>query len=299
MDCWYKRLFIGFLVLLVVFANGAFANASADEPSNWAKQDVRWMIARNIVPEHLQRDYQKYITREEFASLVYYALNDFVQQRKGADYLLNIPREGRFEDIDSPIINTAYSIGLINGVSATEFKPDERITREQGAVMMANLLHIISLPNLSNESFGFVDHLSISKWALDSVNICGNAKIFAGTDQGFRPSDPYTREQAIVTVKRMIDATGGKIHSLKIRNTFELPLDSIVGGLLVGPSGFKLIKPHNEGDNAFQQIIAGLGSELSPETIETLKSGSWTGTIRDGKYTVTGMSDQYLFEISW
>ena len=64
MVCRHKRTFIGYLVLLVVFANGDFANASADEPSNWAKQDVRWMIARNIVPEHLQGDYQKDHGRE-------------------------------------------------------------------------------------------------------------------------------------------------------------------------------------------------------------------------------------------
>lgn len=297
---WSKCSFIGFLALLLLFGAGvSSARATAEMPSDWAKQDVEWMIARHIVPETLQREYQKFITREQFASLVYLALSDFVRKHKGEGYTLNIPGEHRFEDIDTLIINTSYSIGLINGVSTTEFRPDDMITREQGAVMMANLLSIVSLPDISEAPFGFVDHLSISKWALDSVNICGNAKIFAGTDQGFRPSDPYTREQAIVTIKRMIQATGGEIDSLKIRNKFRIPLESIDGGLLVGQNGFKLLKPQNGDDNSYEKLISGMSSELSPGTIEKLKSGSWTGTLTDGDYLIKGMSDKYLLEVSW
>lgn len=279
--------------------------------SSWAKADVEWMINKAVVPESLQGNYKKYITREEYASLVYNVLNYFTEKYKGEGYVLNIPRYTKFTDIDTPMVNTAYSVGIINGVTSTEFRPRALITREQGAVMMANMLATVSVPGLSNEDFGFADKLSISKWAIDAVNICGNAGIFMGTGEGFRPSDHYTREQAILTVKRLIDASYGEVDTLKLRNQVELPIDSIGGGLVVGDAGIKFLEPANPGDQSFMKFVEGLSKILSAATIEKLRNLGEVGTLQDGSFTVryrpfvghdhslTGHKEIYLVEIEW
>jgi|GEM_PF-2132669 len=267
--------------------------------SSWAKQDVAWMIGKELVPDVLQGDYKTNITREQYARLVYNTINYFVRKEKGDNYWFNLPRDNRFTDADTPYINTAYALGIVNGVTDSEFQPDSDITREQAAVMMANMLGAISLPGLSTADFGFVDQLSIAGWALDSVNICGNAHIFSGTDQGFRPSDHYTREQAIVTIKRLIDAAGDSVHSLKIRNRFELPIGRMVGGILVGPDYFKVIAPDNDDDGTYLELIDSMSGVLSATTLERLKAGALSAPLQDGSYTLTPLQGDYLFQVSW
>ncbi|MCD1259733.1 S-layer homology domain-containing protein [Paenibacillus athensensis] len=267
--------------------------------SSWARQDVAWMIGKGLVPEVLEGDYRTNITREQYARLVYNTINYFVRKIKGDNYWFILPRDNRFTDADTPYINTAYALGIVNGVTDSEFQPDQAITREQAAVMMANMLGAISQPGLSTADYGFVDRLSIAGWALDSVNICGNASIFSGTDQGFRPSDHYTREQAIVTVKRLIDAAGDSVSSLRIRHQFEIPISRLIGGISVGGDYFNVIAPDNDDDGTYAELIEGLRGPLSAATVERLKAGAPSETLQDGPYTITPLKGDYLFRVSW
>lgn len=280
--------------------------------SGWAAADVQWMIDSGIVPESLQGDYRALITRYEYSWLVYSAMNYFVAQATGAGYALSLPRSTRFADADSPYLDTVYALGIVSGMSDTEFQPDAHITREQGAVMMANMLRTVSLPDLSDADFGFADKLSISGWAANSVNLCANAGIFAGTERGFRPHDPYTREQAIATIRRMIDATGGTVATVKLRNMFELPLHSLTGSLVVGSDYVKVARPGNADDRTLDSLLDGFALSLSPTTIDWLRTrardsggggdrgnGPGDDAIQDGPYTLSVPDERHIVRISW
>ncbi|MFC4302839.1 S-layer homology domain-containing protein [Cohnella boryungensis] len=279
--------------------------------SSWAEIDVKWMIENDFVPENLQGDYKDFITREEYASLIYRVLSYFAAKHKGEGYVLNIPRYTKFKDVDTPMVNTVYAVGIVNGISAEEFKPRNNITREEGAAMMANLLNTFSVRGLSTKDIGFKDKATISKWAIDAVNICSNAKIFAGTGNGFSPRGKYTREQAILTVRRLLDVNIGHTDTVKIRNKLKIPVKSIGGGITVGDKGLKFIEPGNSDDQTFLSFVEGLSGSLSAGTIKRIKNASKQETLKDGNYTVTfrpymghnhsvpDHKEVYSLEISW
>jgi len=61
-----KKILSLLLIISMIFGTNITIYGAGDEPSSWAKEDVMDAINRGYVPEHLQNNYQKPITREEF-----------------------------------------------------------------------------------------------------------------------------------------------------------------------------------------------------------------------------------------
>lgn len=101
------------------------------------------------------------------------------------------------DDIDIAVTN-----GVANGVSASEFKPDDYITREEVATMIANY------KGLSSTGYGksgvYKDNKSISSWALNGVECMLDAGYMKGySDATFRPGNNISRAEAVVTLSRI------------------------------------------------------------------------------------------------
>lgn len=92
-------------------------------------------------------------------------------------------------------------LGIINGVSDTEFDYNGNLTREQAATIIQRAAIILGI-NLPDGDIPFTD--GISDWALDGVRHCYAAGLMNGYDDTtFGASDNYTREQALITVYRL------------------------------------------------------------------------------------------------
>lgn len=177
-----------------------------------------------LTPSELKnRDLTQPITRSEFCAVavkLYEEMGGTVY--KAAD--LECP----FEDISNDEITKAYRIGITNGMSATEFYPYSKISRQDMATMLTRVHKALniegwSLTEDSDYSFDyskvkiFDDDADISQYAKNSVYFMVYNNIIKGISENiFAPKNTTpsheaigyanaTREQSIVLSMRMFN----------------------------------------------------------------------------------------------
>lgn len=88
-----------------------------------------------------------------------------------------------------------HSLGILKGTSATNFSPEDLVTREQLAVLT---MRSYKLGVANPEDYKqYADYESISEWARDGISSCINANVLEGLYDGenFEPKKPVTRAE--------------------------------------------------------------------------------------------------------
>lgn len=164
------------------------------------------------MPDDLQGGYSNRITRADFCRLVIQTIG--IKTGKTLDVLLsttdNAPNTVTFKDTTDPFILGAYSLGIVSGKGNGMFNPDGSISRQEAAVMLSRAATVMGL-NINRSGANFKDKGQIAEWAKNSVAFVSSAKdsqngaaVMSGTQsEQFSPKDYYTRQQAIITVKRL------------------------------------------------------------------------------------------------
>ena len=100
----------------------------------------------------------------------------------------------------------AVAANITSGVSSVQFAPNQKVTREQMAVLTNNFLNYMGIESKPiRSSMNFSDAAKISSWAKDSVNKCQGMAIISGyNDKTFRPSGTATRAEAAVICGRIV-----------------------------------------------------------------------------------------------
>lgn len=182
-------------------------------PSLWAEETIDHAILEGFVPLELQNNYTKPITRAQFTHLAIAAIilqtgqtMDSIIRDKGKSVVSN-----SFTDTDDPYILQAHTLEIIRGYGNGLFRPENSITREQAAIILRNMAAVFEIYEPNGAPMTFSDEHDISEWAKESV-----AFISASTDPGsqtpimngynrlFDPQNNYTKEQAIITIYRLI-----------------------------------------------------------------------------------------------
>ncbi len=160
------------------------------ENASWAQESVAALYKRNIISGRSEKvfDPSGLVTREEFAKMAVLA---FAGKAIGA--------QNPFSDVSGwsvPYVATAFSEGIIQGISETSFNPLGNITREQAATIIARAM-INAGYTFQNEPSEFDDDDSISPWAKDSIGALAGDEIINGRDEGlFCPGENMTRAEA-------------------------------------------------------------------------------------------------------
>ena len=208
-----------------------------DEPSVWAGAEVAAAIREGLVPDALQCDYRKPITRAEIAELIpMYIIWHFAEGTTFEDYCEAFEnggalpryygsrapeyRENVFSDTNDETLNRLYELGLISGYEDGTYRGDEPVSRQEAAVILygAEDLFIEYWAQLSyGTSFickeflpgRFRDFSSIGEWAAVSVGRMVLIGCMNGVSEDlFAPRELISREQAIITVWRMAQSDG-------------------------------------------------------------------------------------------
>ena len=117
--------------------------------------------------------------------------------------------ENPFSDIEegewyTESIAWAAAKGIVHGMGNGKFAPQEYVTREQAAVMIANFLSYCRIESHSAAAAAFSDQDQISEWAKESVAAITGAGIMNGMGDGtFRPQSTATRAQAAVILTKV------------------------------------------------------------------------------------------------
>ena len=171
-------------------------------PSEWAAKDVDFAYAVGIADANKDYLYKENITREEFCELIY---NLIVL----ASDEITAPITDSFTDTKNDKILMLNGLGIINGKSATEFAPNDYLTREEAATIIVRMVNKVFPMAATEMWFEYDDINEVSEWASDSIQTISNLGFMNGVGNNrFAPKDTYTTEQAIVTLVRVLESAG-------------------------------------------------------------------------------------------
>ena len=172
----------------------------ADAPSMWAMEQVENAISAGLVPQNLRINYSQTATRAEYCLLAVVLYEKYTG--------VEITKRKIFGDTIDVNVEKAAAVGIASGVGDNRFAPNDKLTREQAAVMLSRLAESIGKP-LNGQTVNYADINSISAWAAESVGQAQATGIMSGVGNNiFAPKDPYTREQSIITMIRLYNWIG-------------------------------------------------------------------------------------------
>lgn len=194
-------------ILLSLITPTLAADSSADKntPSSWAAEKVALAIEAGIVPPHLQGDYQKDITKYEFAELIIRLLEVNIGLNiEDAAVKLNIPSYGNlFRDITDPIVNYSYSLDLFYyeyfNYENMMFNPEKAVTRQDMAYAIYNLSKNMA-KHYYDDVPPFADEYMADYYTRKAIRYVKARRIVNGTGNNtYSPKLNVTKEQAIIT----------------------------------------------------------------------------------------------------
>lgn len=180
---------------------GTSADATfTDIGGHWSQSAVEELASAGIVNGYDDGSFMPSanITRAEFVTLIVNAMN--IDEGENAV---------EFDDVNESdwffkSVRTASANGIVSG-DGKLFRPNDRITREEIAVIIINAYKCKFGDSVKAADSDFKDFDKISEWAVESVNAAVKLGIIAGDDNGnFRPSDLATRAESATVIHRFI-----------------------------------------------------------------------------------------------
>lgn len=167
-----------------------------DLSGHWAAVNIQTLVQKGAIAGYPDGSFQpaRTISRAEFATVLVKAFNLNVQSGK----VFNDTQNHWANDY----IATAFSQGIVSGVSENQFAPDADISREQMAIMIVKAAR---LNNGNQNTLQFIDQQKISSWAVKAVETAASNKIMNGyPDNSFRPQGSASRAEAVTAIVKAL-----------------------------------------------------------------------------------------------
>ncbi|MFD0716035.1 S-layer homology domain-containing protein [Paenibacillus sp. GCM10027626] len=171
----------------------------------WAEEAIETLAASGVV---------KGVSKDQFAPQ---------QVIKRADLVVLLVRmfnltaeaDSNFADVSPTAyyykeLAVAKKLGLVKGVSETEFKPEAEVTREQMMVMIERVLRQMKLaaaPGNATGLDGFTDAGQVAGYAKNSAAALVEAGLITGSGSKLLPQKATTRAEAAAMLSRIIALT--------------------------------------------------------------------------------------------
>lgn len=168
----------------------------------WAKDAIEEMTSKGIIKGRTETSFapKADITRAEFAAIIVRML----------DYKPDDDKQMPFKDVSTnkwyyKAVKAAFENGIIRGKSETSFDPEGEITRQEMAVIIANVIKKESPKTADiNKLNTFTDKTKIADWAKEQVALAVQEGIISGMGDGrFAPKENANRAQAAVMLYRL------------------------------------------------------------------------------------------------
>ncbi|WP_026486465.1 trypsin-like peptidase domain-containing protein [Caldanaerobius polysaccharolyticus] len=206
----YCKIISMFLIITLSVTMFPLRSFAGSNPNDWAVEAVDAFQKDNLAEPAFLSDYQRNVTRQEFAMLLVKAY-----ERMEGPIQLPVNYTYKFKDgcdaLYRDYIQKAYQIGVIKGYKEDVFGSYDPITREQMAVMLVRFLKLVYPQDdySASESLNFSDKNEISDWARAAVAYVYKEGIMKGTSYDkISPKAYTTREQAIVLMYRLLIKKG-------------------------------------------------------------------------------------------
>jgi len=177
----------------------------ADIVGHKDKTAIESLASRGIINGKTENSFEpeSTMTRAEFATII----------ARG----LGLPQKSNviFKDVTTNdwfynYVGTAYSYGIIKGVSENEFNPNGAITREEAAVMVTRAAKLCGMDTemdtlaVRDSLAQFFDYVKASSWAQSSLAFCYNEKILDDSVMDIEPKESVTRAEIASMLYNML-----------------------------------------------------------------------------------------------
>ena len=177
----------------------------ADIVSHKDKAAIDALASRGIINGKSENifDPEGKISRAEFATIITRGLN---LEQKSNDVFSDVTKKDWFYDY----VSTAYSYGIIRGVSDNEFNPYGIITREEASVMVTRTAKLCGLDTymdtiaVRDSLAQFNDYVKASDWSRESLAFCYSKKILDDSVMDINPLESVTRAEMASMLYNML-----------------------------------------------------------------------------------------------
>jgi len=166
-----------------------------DVAGHWAEANISKLVASGAIAGYPDGTFKPNatITRAEFATILVKA---FKLAPSSSKVFADTASHWAKADISA-----AAAAGIVNGYSATQFGPNDQITREQMAVMIAKAAKLATAKN----GKVFADKAQISAWAAAAIASASESGIIGGyPDNTFKAKATATRAEAVTVIVKAL-----------------------------------------------------------------------------------------------
>lgn len=176
----------------------------AEVPSLWATEEVAAAIEAGLVPENLQENYAKPVSRGDVAQIVI----NLLEKASGLEIEALLAAkdaeidEDAFTDTTDAAVLAANALGIINGIGEGKFSPEGTFTRAQMAAIINRIARV-----LGHETEGFTHEFTDveGSWVDEELGWPVSKGIINGIGDGkFGPDSALTTEQTILIIGRAL-----------------------------------------------------------------------------------------------
>ncbi len=191
--------------------------SAAETPSPWAWSEVAEAVAAGAVPDDLNQAYDLPVTRLECATLAIYALSGFwgISPQYFAEMVDIYAPDTHLADTDARYAKAAVWAELMDGDEDGNFLPEEHLSRQEQAKVLENIRLLTEGEAYAAEPHAWADEAEIADWAKDAIAVMWDIGVLSGKEnQRFAAYDTVTREEAIVSLKRLMDYEKNRAEQL-------------------------------------------------------------------------------------
>lgn len=175
--------------------------------SSWAKEYISKARSYKLMQGDKNGNFnpKKTISRAEIATIISNFIGD-----------VNYDKNSKtFKDVETDkwyfkAIDKVTSLGILNGVSKDSFNPQDKLTREQLAVIIVNMMKY----EKSDSSNMPKDIAKASNWSKNAISIVYSKGIMQGDKENFNPKQKVSREMVAVIMVKLYEEK----HTKKTEN---------------------------------------------------------------------------------
>lgn len=171
------------------------------KPEDWYYEYVRYANEKQLMNGISETEFapNNTVTRAMFVTVLYRLEKE--PDAEKADFI-DVPEGAYYEKA----VGWAVQEGIVNGISETEFAPDNTITREQMATIIYRYMEFKGIDTSVDEKVditAYSDFEEISDYAEDAFRFACNAGIISGTSETtLAPKESATRAQMAAIFQR-------------------------------------------------------------------------------------------------
>lgn len=180
----------------------------SDIKNHWGEREILNAASLHIVEGYPDGNYlpERELTRAEFTAMIARAIYHDKKYTLTSKSFSDVRNTDWFYET----VTLAGRMGLLEFITVSQFNPNQAITREEMAYMIAEAYSkLTGAANSTNVNYS--DSSEIDSKYLSAVRICTNAGLLQGSNGNFMPKKTLTRAEAAAVLNRLVNLLANNI----------------------------------------------------------------------------------------